>query len=556
MQPLNRLHDAGASEMNSQATPELPSARFVWTLRFICSAALGISGYLAWTAFSMGEVFGCSGGDVFDCGHVLTSHWSKVFGIPVSIPAAGLYASLLALLAFARRKGPQRLHQMVWSGMTFGGVMAGLAALWFIGLQILVVEHLCTYCLIVHTCGIVLAGLVLTSRLCPRSLRVKSVAMSVLGVSILAGIQAATPKADQFEIVRYDDVLPSSNDDAKTAISGSELEVFAAPGEFIEAPVDITEAPIDVFEAPIADDGSNEATTAENPPTRSSDKSKPAETKPAVATTLLFIMPTRILCIADLLSVGAQESQENAAPPEGTSSSTSAAEGALDEQTKSEAGQGSADDEKPLAKDAAEATPEPPKRRLLTFAGNRFTLDVKQWPLLGQPEAKYVFVEMYDYTCPHCRNTHHAIMGALNKYGDNLAVLALPVPLNPECNPTVTSGGGGHGEACELARIAIAVWRLDAGKFREFHDWMFAANRTASAARLHAETLVDKERLKKELSSGVPGQYISRHVSLYQKVGSGQVPKLIFPSATLNGEVNSTSSLCSTIERELAAAKQ
>ena len=85
---------------------------------------------------------------------------------------------------------------------------------------------------------------------------------------------------------------------------------------------------------------------------------------------------------------------------------------------------------------------------------------------------------------------------------------------------------------------------------------MFQGQRTVSTARAFAETLVDKERLKAELSSNVPSQYISRHVSLYQRVGSGQVPKLIFPKTTMQGEVNSTATLCDTIKNELAVAQK
>ncbi len=546
MQPSFEDQGAGASGMVSSAATELPSARFVWILRAICVTALGISVYLAWTAFSIGEVFGCGGGDVFDCGHVLTSHWSKVLGISVSVPAAGVYASLLALLAFARMNGSQRLRQMVWSGMTIGSVMAALSALWFIGLQVFVVEHLCTYCLIVHSCGILLAALVLRSRLCTRSLKFKSAAVSVLGVSALIGIQAATPKADHVEVIRYDNVVSPTPEGATTATNENMADVFAAPGDVFEAPDEVFAPPVDAFEAPVADDAAAAANKA-TPNDRSEaepNEAKPSDAKPAVATTLLFVVPPEFLRFGNLLSLGIQESET---PSDSNQEPPSDQEQSGDTKQSTETGS-----DKP----AADPTPKAPERRLLTFAGNRFTLDVKQWPLLGKPDAPYVFVEMYDYTCPHCRNTHQAITGALKHYGDNLAILALPVPLDASCNPTVNSTGGGHAEACELARIAVAVWRIEPAKFREFHDWMFAANRSALAARQHAETLVDKEKLKKELSSGIPSQYISRHVKLYEKVESGQVPKLIFPAVTLNGEVNSTASLCSTIERELSAVKK
>jgi protein-disulfide isomerase len=160
---------------------------------------------------------------------------------------------------------------------------------------------------------------------------------------------------------------------------------------------------------------------------------------------------------------------------------------------------------------------------------------------------------MFDYTCPHCRNTHHAISGAQKKYGNDLAIFALPVPLENACNP---SAGGGHPGACEMAKIAVAVWRLDPSKFQTFHNWMFENQRTVSTARAFAETLIDKDRLKAELSSDVPGKYISRHVSLYQRIGSGQVPKLIFTKTMMQGEVNSTDTLCKTIQSELAVVQK
>jgi hypothetical protein len=40
-------------------------------------------------------------------------------------------------------------------------------------------------------------------------------------------------------------------------------------------------------------------------------------------------------------------------------------------------------------------------------------------------------------------------------------------------------------------------------------------------------------------------------VDLYKKVGQGSVPKLLFPKSTINGEINSKSTMVSTIEREL-----
>lgn len=569
--PSGRL-SSSVSVVNDSAAAEpwiaadLPSSQFVWTLRILCAAGFSISVYLAYTAFSMSQVFGCSGGDVIDCGHVLTSHWSKVFGVPVSVPAAGVYATLISLLAFARIPGPKRLRQMVWGGMTLGSVSAGLAALWFIGLQIFVLKHYCPYCLVVHTCGMILAAAMLSSKLCAPGMKFMSAGASILGIAALVGVQVVTPKADQFEVVHYDKV----NVDAVTDVENG-MDVFAAPGDVFEPPGSIFEAPGEafaapgeVFEPPVSPDTTSAGIVVPSEPTTGDpQQTKPKDEQPSVATTLLFIAPPELLQLSHLLLSMANSTADET--PAATASETyelkEDTNTALQEAAKTSDAEQTTDPTEPATSklNSAEEKPAPaipsvPERRLLTFAGNRFTLDVKQWPLLGKTNAKYVFVEMFDYTCPHCRNTHHAITGAQKKYGEDLAIFALPVPLENSCNPAAT--GGGHSGACELARLAIAVWRLDPSKFQTYHNWMFESSRSESAARQFAETLVDKEQLKKELTSAVPGQYIGRHVSLYQRVGSGQVPKLIFPSTTMQGEVNSVTTLCQAIERELAVAKK
>ena len=549
--------DVGTSDALPSTSAELPSARFVWSLRLICVAALGISSYLAWTAFGMGQVYGCSGGDLIDCDHVLTSHWSKVMGVPVSVPAAGLYASLIALLAFARQDGPNRLRQLVWGGMTLGSVMAGLAALWFIGLQVFEFKF-CPYCLVVHTCGIVLTGTMLASRLCPSPLKLKSVGISLLGISALVGIQVATPKADHFEFVHYDDLVPAASNN-----EGGGIDVFEAPGE--------------AFEAPDAGEVVDESNPLGAASPAAEESAKPQDLKPVdkpspVATTLLLISPPRFLQLTHLFLLTLPQSDDEAAkstdaaevevtkespevPKEESakkSDGDNADEAATSEASTPEASKSDATT-KPATELQAPVVPATPERRLLTFANSRFTLDIRQWPLLGKTDAKYVFVEMFDYTCPHCRATHHAISGAQKRYGNDLAIFALPVPLEHACNP---SAGGGHPGACEMAKIAVAVWRLDPSKFQTFHDWMFAGSRTVLTARAFAETLIDKERLKAELNSDVPGKYISRHVSLYQRVGSGQVPKLIFTKTTMQGEVNSIETLCNKIKSEISVVQK
>ena len=213
----------------------------------------------------------------------------------------------------------------------------------------------------------------------------------------------------------------------------------------------------------------------------------------------------------------------------------------------------------PTEKTAAarpEAKPAPRKRRIITVGGGQIALDIRHWPLLGKPDAKYVFVEMFDYTCPYCRATHQAVRGAMEHYGDSLAIIALPVPLDAACNRNVGYTAAEHAEACEIGKLAVAVWRVSRRQFPPFHSWLFESpyRRTYAEARQHAAELVGEEALREELNLPHAANYIAKHVELYERVGAGSLPKLLFTSSTVSGSVESATTLIDMIAREGTAA--
>jgi protein-disulfide isomerase len=203
---------------------------------------------------------------------------------------------------------------------------------------------------------------------------------------------------------------------------------------------------------------------------------------------------------------------------------------------------------------APEAKTAAKKRRIVTVGGGQISLDIRHWPLLGKPDAKYVFVEMFDYTCPYCRATHQAVRGAIEHFGDDLAIIALPVPLDSACNRTVGYTAPEHAEACEIAKIAVAVWRCSRRQFPPFHSWLFEQARTAAEARQHAAELVGEKALQEELALPHAGNYIAKHVELYERIGSGSLPKILFPRSTVSGSVESANTLIDMISREGTAA--
>lgn len=462
----------------SHVTVTLPNAGFQWTLRLIALIALLTSSYLAWVALNSGNVAGCGSGATFDCSHVLSSRWSSLLGIPVSLPAVLLYAMVSALLIVPAN---WKLAQWRWSLVTFAAFLAGLGGIWFIGLQILWLKHLCPYCLVVHGCGLALALLLATHRLTRRYATARLVATSAIAVLCFVAAQILLPAAEKFEIVEYD--------------SAPVTEVFtpASEGSRTDQPIESSSVleQSDVFESPL------QATK--------SDSS--ARLNPVRQSWMYGFHP--LLLLTAQVDVG-----------------------------------------KPSVSSEQKSESAPADRKLVSIL-NGVQLDVTQWPLLGNPDAKYVIVEMLDYTCGHCQNTHAAIHGAMQAYGDQLAVIILPVPLDATCNSHINATAAEHREACQIAKLAIAFWHLSPDRFTLFHNWLMETKPNLAQATVQAETLIDREKLQAELRSSTPTDFIMKNVDLYKRASAGAIPKIMFPRTSAVGEMRSKDTLISLIEREL-----
>lgn len=457
---------------------------FQWSLRLIALVALGTSSYLAWVTFNSGNVAGCGSGDTFDCSHVLSSRWSSLLGIPVSYPAVVLYA-LVSVLLIAPANWISA--QWRWPLVTFAAFLAGLGGLWFIGLQVFLLKHLCAYCLVVHGCGLVLATLVATHRLTRPYVSVRLVAAAAIAVLSFIAAQIMLPAAEKFEIVEYE-AAPAS-------------EIFAPPSG--TAPL---ERPSEA--APSSDHiNTNQGEIFESPLQAPSQDSSTSIT-PRRQSWLFGLHPALLLTAQVAASTPAAANQEQ------------------------------------------KAEPAPAERKLVSIL-NGVQLDARQWPLLGNAEADYVIVEMLDYTCGHCQNTHAAIHGAMQAYGDRLAVIVLAVPMDTKCNQHVNSTAPQHREACEIAKLAIGVWHVAPERFTEFHNWLMESKPNYTRALAHAESLVDRGKLQAELQSSVPAAFVKANVDLYKRASAGAIPKILFPRTSAIGEMRSKESLISLIEKEL-----
>jgi len=93
------------------------------------------------------------------CEKVLTSSYSEVLGIPVSLPGA-LFYLLVAAGALAYIEGR---HEKIFRYSLLLTVFGLLASLWFVFLQAFVIHSYCAYCLgsaITSTMLFILAGFI------------------------------------------------------------------------------------------------------------------------------------------------------------------------------------------------------------------------------------------------------------------------------------------------------------------------------------------------------------------------------------------------------------
>ncbi len=442
-----------------------------WWTMFVCSViALATSSYLAWSSLTSSPVAGCGGGSTFDCSHVLHSQWSSVLSIPVSIPAIATHALIVGLLL--TQPITKRMQNVRWNAIGLASLAAGAAAIWFVGLQLFALGHLCPYCLVAHAAGLVLAGLFLWN------MPVKKQAMkwiaggTAASIATLISLQLVAEPPNNFEVIEHTETPAAV---APTNATESDAELFTPPES-----ADL--------QASLKDRGvSFQLANKIERQARSLPHLFAAIVNPA---TLMY-------------------GQVTAAEP--------------------------SDD----------------KKANTAKVLNGVELATTDWPLIGKPDAELVFVEMFDYTCPHCQRTHQSLDAARKQLGDRLAVITLPVPLDGKCNPTVKSTHASHSESCEIAKLAVAVWTVDKSKFTEFHDYLFEAKPSYAAAMAKATTIVENDKLDEALQSPVPSDYIKKHIALYQRAGAGAIPKLLFPKTTVVGAVESPQAMANLIQQNL-----
>jgi uncharacterized membrane protein len=193
--------------------------------------------------------------------------------------------------------------------------------------------------------------------------------------------------------------------------------------------------------------------------------------------------------------------------------------------------------------------------RLVSVLDGRLQVRAHDVPLLGSADAPHVVIVLFDYCCPHCRETHGHLREALARHPDQLGIALLPMPLNTDCNRGEEETEPRFEASCDLARLALAVWRADRAKFPEYDAWLFEPEQPRTAAEAHdqAEQLVGRAALDATLSDPWIEQQIAADVEAYIAGATGVIPVLLSPEIdAVVGRPSSRDELFSLLERELS----
>lgn len=195
--------------------------------------------------------------------------------------------------------------------------------------------------------------------------------------------------------------------------------------------------------------------------------------------------------------------------------------------------------------------------RQISVLGGGVRLGPHHYPILGSGDAPHIIVYLFDYTCPHCRTLHQSLNLARQRYGDALAIITLPVPMDAECNKLVEKTKIVHESACAMAKLALAVWRAAPREYEAFDAWMFQTptpRPVAEVSRRAAEVLGSEVALAAALADPWIQEQIERDIKFYEivarEINYASIPQLVMGNQVIVGQPREPHELFKLLEDE------
>lgn len=199
------------------------------------------------------------------------------------------------------------------------------------------------------------------------------------------------------------------------------------------------------------------------------------------------------------------------------------------------------------------------KKWIITLHNEKFALDLNELPIIGLPSADQVIVILFDYTCKSCRFMHDQLLKVQATFKTKLAILLLPVPLDATCNQWMQRANiktlSDHENACQYARIGLAVWLVNRKSYQKFDNWIFKTKEPPpiDMARSYAKSLIGEKKLDKALADTWVNETLQLagaiHEANYNKHGTLKMPQLMIGNLFVAGQTNDINILYQLLEK-------
>lgn len=484
-----------------------------WTLIVLSWIAFGVAGYLAFHAVTGSPVAGCGMvTSAHGCDLVQSSSWSKWLGIPVAVLGLACYATLASLsILLGIRRDPA--NRWITTAFVLLAVVAAGASIWFIALQVFAIGSYCEFCLVTDICGILIGviavGAAIRAVIAARGNKRPGPTM----VGLMPMRAATAPAAAKTPAVVMVAAPPSLLGSLAGAVPlllvliGGQL-LFATKTYQVEKIALDNSLQLDDSKPSLADDDGSPGTTRVALRIPSDSEGDRAATNADGATT----------------------------PDAKTDAPT--AENANDKKS----GDTASTDKK------SDASAQPTREHVVKLLGGKLSLDVYKHPHIGSPDAPHIVVEMVSYNCPHCRKMHAIVEDALARYGDQVGVIIMPIPLDKECNKLISDPTLLHPGACGTARMVIGLAKLAPDEFGKFHNFLMSGDKEKppemSKVIPKAYGLVDAEKLRALMKSAEVNKQLDGYINLYDQLGKQAhvgktfgLPVQVLGDTVVSGEV-------------------
>ena len=110
-----------------------------------------------------------------------------------------------------------------------------------------------------------------------------------------------------------------------------------------------------------------------------------------------------------------------------------------------------------------------------------------------------------------------------------------------------------HKDACQLAALSLAVWRINAEQFPGYHNWLMTGDSPPSVpdAKARAIELVGESQLETQLADPHLWERLAIGVEVYRLAKQGVVPKLLLPKVMITGRATTREELFDMLARHL-----